>query len=208
MRTPPGFLVAVSLGLVALRYVAWDHRFFLPVTVPNHDMYQGASFFATSMHSMRVSGDLAWWNPFHGGYAQYYQSFFSPLAPTTNHIVFIVWAQLIGLLGLAHIAIPEYEQYVAINFLVFPFLSYVAFGAFASLIFRRRAVVVFVLVVYAFSGLGIWNSSWFYFQESATLFFFLAAVIAVLQAPTVRRWALLAAAVVVQATSTNYWTGL
>jgi hypothetical protein len=189
-----------------MRYVAWDHRFFLPVTVPNHDMYQGAPFFATSMHSMRISGDLAWWNPFHGGYAQYYQSFFSPLAPTTNHIVFIVWAQLIGLLGLAHIAIPEYEQYVAVNFLVFPFLSYVAFGTFASLIFRRRAVVVFVLVVYAFSGLGIWNSSWFYFQEPATLFFFLAAAIAVLQAPTVRRWALLAAAIVLQATSMNYWT--
>src|SRR3982751_629895 len=96
------FCAAIAFVMVVLRLLIFDYPVFFGMQyVPNHDMYQGASFFATSMHSVRLSGDIVWWNPVsNNGYAQYYQSFFSPLAPTSHHIVFILWAQLIRVLSL------------------------------------------------------------------------------------------------------------
>lgn len=208
LASRPAFCVAIALLMVGLRLVIFDYPVFFGMQyVPNHDMYQGASFFATSMHSIRLSGEIAWWNPTsNNGYAQYYQSFFSPLAPTSHHIVFILWAQLIRVLGLMRISIPEYFQYLTITYIIFPFLAFLAFALFTSLLFRRRAAIFMVLVVYTFSGIGLWNSAWFFFQEPFTLFLFLAAVIGALQKPTARRLLLLLAALLIQLTSINYWT--
>jgi hypothetical protein len=202
------FCTGIAFLMVVLRLVCFDFdSFFRTEYVPNHDMYQGASLFATSMHSIRLSGELAWWNPLsNNGYAQYYQSFFSPLAPTPHHIVFIVWAQLIRVLSLLGIVVPEYLQYLFVNYLILPFLTFLAFSVFATLIFRSRTAVFLVLTVYTFSGIGLWNSAWFYFQESFSLFFLLAAAIGVLKKPNVARFILLLAAYLVQATSFNYWT--
>jgi WXXGXW repeat (2 copies) len=201
------FCVWLALGMVGLRVALFDYRYFLLDTLPNHDMSQGLAFFTTSMHSMRLTGDVAWWNPIgDNGYAQYYQSFLSPLAPTTHHISFILWAQLIRALSFAGIVIPEYYQYLIVNFLILPFLAAWSFALFASLLFRRRSTVLLVSVAYTLSGIGIWNSAWFYFQEPFTLFLLLAACLAALRRPTPRRLLLLAAAVLVQITSFNYWT--
>lgn len=202
------FCVGIALLMVGLRLLIFDYPIFFGMQyVPNHDMYQGASFFATSMHSVRLSGEIVWWNPVsNNGYAQYYQSFFSPLAPTSHHIVFILWAQLIRVLSLMKISIPEYFQYLTITYIIFPFLAFLAFALFSSLIFRHRATIFLVLVVYTFSGIGLWNSAWFYFQEPFTLFLFLAAITAALQKPTARRLLLLLAALLIQLTSINYWT--
>lgn len=202
------FSAGASLLMVVLRLLIFDYpTYFGMQYVPNHDMYQGAPFFATSMHSIRLSGEIVWWNPIsNNGYAQYYQSFFSPLAPTSHHIVFILWAQLIRLLSLLKISIPEYFQYLTITYVVFPFLTFLALSLFTSLIFRRRATVLLVLVVYTFSGIGLWNSAWFFFQEPFTLFLLLAAAVALLQRPSGRSLLLLLAALLVQLTSINYWT--
>jgi hypothetical protein len=202
------FCAAAALLMVALRLLIFDYPvFFRTEFVPNHDMYQGAPFFATSMHAMRLSGEIAWWNPVsNNGYAQYYQSFFSPLAPTSNHLVFILWAQLIRLLSFLNISVPEYFQYLTLNYVVLPYLASLSFALFTSLLFRRRATILLVLVVYTFSGIGLWNSAWFYFQEPFTLFLFLAATMAALQRPTVRRLMLLLAALLIQLTAINYWT--
>lgn len=202
------FCAAIALLMVTLRLLIFDYPvFFNTEYVPNHDMYQGAPFFVTSMHSMRLSGEIVWWNSFsNNGYAQYYQSLFSPLAPTSHHIVFILWAQLIRILSLLKIQVPEYFQFLTITYIVFPFLAFLSFALFTSFIFRRRATLFLVLVVYTFSGIGLWNSAWFFFQEPFTLFLFLAALLAALQKPTVRRLLLLLAALLIQLTSINYWT--
>jgi len=202
------FCLGAAALMVLLRLLIFDYAVFFKLeAVPNHDMYGGASFFATSMHSLRLSGEIAWWNPItHNGYAQYYQSFFSPLAPTSHHVVFIFWALLIRALSGFGIHIAEYRQYLIVTYIVLPFLSFSAFAYFASLLFRHRATVFLMLLTYVFSGIGLWNSAWFFFQEPFSFFFLLAAALAALQRPTPRRFLILAIALLVQLTSANYWT--
>jgi hypothetical protein len=202
----PSFAVLLATTLVALRFAVYDHTYFRLETIPNHDMSQGFAFFATSMHSMRLTGEPAWWNPFAGGYAQHYQSFLSPLAPTTHHVVFLVWSQLIRLTAVFGIALPEYLQYLVVNYLVLPWLAYLGWIAVTMQLFRSRWTIAILAVVYAFSGIGLWHSAWFYFQEPATLNFLLAAYLAAMHRPTPGRGALLLLAAVIQATSLNYWT--
>ena len=203
----PGFCLIVAMGLVATRFAIVDHQFLAPTTVPPHDMYQGAAFFATNLHALRLEGDLAWWNPISSaGYAQYYQSFLSPLAPTSGHVVFIVWAFATRALARVGIGFPEYLQYVAVTYLVLPSLAYWAFLTFCSLLFASRAAVVLAGIVYAFSGIGLWQSAWFYFQEPFTLYLVLAAVVGALRRPVASRLLLVPAAVLVQIASFNYWT--
>jgi hypothetical protein len=208
LTSKPFCCIAAACFMVILRIISFDYRYFFSLrSVPDHDMYQGASFFTTSMHSMRLNGDIVWWNPaYNNGYAQYYQSFFSPLAPTSNHIIFILWAQGIRLLSILGITIPEYFQYLTINYIVFPFLAFLALAAFCTLLFERFATVFLVLTVYTFSGIGLWNSAWFYFQEPFNLFFLLATTVGALQRPNLRRLLLFLIAVIVQVTAANYWT--
>ena len=204
--TDATFCVGLAFALVVVRYAVYDSTYFWLVTVPNHDMSQGFAFFASSMHSMRETGEPAWWSPLAGGSAQYYQSFLSPLAPTTHHLVFLVWSQLIRLAATFGITIGEYRQYLVVNYTVLPFFAYAGWISLSMQLFRRRHTIAVVAVVYAFSGIGLAQSAWFYFQESASLNFLAAAYLALLHRPTPTRAALFAIAVVVQATSVNYWT--
>jgi hypothetical protein len=203
----PGYYAALALALVGLRVVCFDWAILGGKALPNHDMSQDLAFFCTNLHSVRLTGDLAWWNPTGwNGCAQYYQSFLSPLAPTTHHITFILWAQAVGALGRVGVALPEYYQYVAFNYLLLPLLASWAFVLFAGQLFRRRAAVALAGLAYTLSGIGVWNSAWFYFQEPFSLYLFLAACLGTLRRPTRRRLLLLTAAALVQLTSFNYWT--
>jgi hypothetical protein len=199
------FLAAL---LVALRLALFDYpTFFALRSLPNHDMSQGASFFATNMHAMRQGGDIAWWNPAtRNGYAQYYQGFLSPLAPTNGCLTFIVWAQAVRALSMVGVVVPEYIQYLIVTYVVLPFLTFFAFSLFCTLLLKHRAAVSLAAFAYAFSGIGLWNSAWFYFQEPATLFFLLAAAVHALQRPGPGAVLLLLAAGLLQMTSVNYWT--
>jgi hypothetical protein len=193
--------------MVGLRILIFDYRYFNLEVIPNHDMHQGLAFFCTNMHSVRLTGELAWWDPVRlNGYAQYYQSFFAPLAPTPHHISFIAWAQFIRVLSWVGVAIPEYPQYLVVNFVVLPFLATLAFAAFASQLFRRRATLVLVALAWTLSGVGVWHSAWFYFQEPFSLYLLLAAGLAALRRPSACRLLLLLAAALLQITSVNYWT--
>ena len=210
LKSDATFCVLVAALLVTCRLLFFDfHMYFHYQYIPNHDMMAAAPFFMTNAHAMRTTGDLAWWNPISywgHGYAQYYQSFLSPLAPTSGHLTFVVWLQLVRLLALVGVTIPEYLQFLTFTYVVLPFLTFLCFAAFARLLFRRRCTVVLVAAAYTLSGIGLWNSAWFYFQESFTLFFFLAAWVAVLKRHTLPRALVLLMAVLVQATSFNYWT--
>ncbi len=202
------FWVVLAALMVASRLILFDYgQYFTLKSFPNHDMMQGAPFFTTSMHSVRLTGDIAWWNPSSSnGYAQYYQSFLGPFAPTPGHIVFIVWAQAIRVLGWVGIAIPEYFQFLTVTYIVLPFLTFLALGMFLSQLYRRRAPVVAVMIFYTFSSLGIWNGAWFFFQESFSMFFLLAMFIGYLRKPSPQRLTLVLAAGLIQLASLNYWT--
>src|SRR5262249_7675871 len=162
-RSPVAFCLLTALGLLATRLAVVDYRFLTLTTLPPHDMYQGAAFFATNLHALRLEGDLAWWNPTAlFGYAQYYQSFLSPLAPTCGHVVFVLWAALIRALGGLGVALPEYPQYLVVTYVVLPLLAFVAFLWVCTLLFTSRAAALLAAIVYAFSGIGLWHSAWFY----------------------------------------------
>lgn len=208
LASPPAFCLGSALLMVVLRLVCFDYAaFFTARYPPHHDMVQGAAFFATSAHSMRLTGEIAWWNPVsHHGYAQYFQSFFSPLAPTAGHLVWVVWMQLIRVLAGFNVFVPEYFQYLAVNYVVLPFLAFWALALFLTRVFRFRAPILLVLIVYVFSGIGLWNGAWFYFQEAFSLFLLLATALGVLQTPNLHRWLGLGAACLIQFTSFNYWT--
>lgn len=202
------FCAGLAAAMVGLRLLCFDYaNFFQLYTIPNHDMYQGLSFFTTNMHAMRLSGEIAWWNPIsNNGYAQAYQAFFAPLAPTPHHIVFLVWAQGIRVLQWFQLAIPEYVQYLILTYILLPFLTFCAFTALCCLVFRSRITVTLMLLVYTLSGIGLWYSALFYFQESFSLFCLLAALIGFLQKPRLSRLALTLIAILIQASSINYWT--
>ncbi len=204
------FCLGLAVAMLATRIVAFDAGVVFNFQfLPNHDMAGALPFFATNVHACRTTGDIAWWNPvaYSGhGYPQYFQSFLSPLAPTSGHIVLIVWMQCVRALSAVGVVVPEYVQYLVMTFGVLPFLTFFSFAVFASLIFRRRATVVLVATAYTLSGIGLWNSAWFYFQESFTLFFLLAAWVGLLKRPTLPRAMALIAAVLVQVASINYWT--
>src|SRR5207237_914652 len=127
------FCAGVALLMVFLRCVLFDHRYLTKESLPNHDMSEALPYFLTSMHSLRLSGDIAWWNPADGnGYAQYFQSFLAPVAPTPHHVSHILWGQLICGLARLGVAVPEYRQYIVINFLLLPFLTFFALTLFLS----------------------------------------------------------------------------
>lgn len=202
------YTFCLAFLMVLSRLLIFDGpNFFSLAHIPNHDMYQGASFFTTNLHSMRLDGDLAWWNPAEGiGYAQYPQFFLSPVAPTANNIVFMIWMQTISLFAGLGIIIPEYGQYLAITYVVYPFLAFWAFASFVSLLFKHRLTIALVTILFVFSGAGFWYGTWFYFQEPATLFFFLYSLFLFLRQPKRNHALLLLIAALIQVVSVNYWT--
>jgi Bacterial membrane protein YfhO len=172
-------------------------------------MLAGLPYFATNVHAYRTTGDIAWWNPVsqHGlGYAQYYQSFLSPVAPTSSHVLFVLWMQGIKVLSWAGITIPEYYQYLIFTYILSPFTAFFFFNLFLCRLFRSRWAILLAATAFAFSTVGLWFSAFLYFQETGTLFFLLAAWLGVVQRPTFSRAMLLLAAFVVQISSINYWT--
>lgn len=203
-----GFCVLLALLMIVLRLQLFESCLFRPTCVPNHDMSQGLTFFGTSIQNLRLTGDIAWWNPIsREGYAQYFQSFLSPLAPTPHHVTFVVWGYAVRLLAWLHVRTPsEYIQYVVFNYLLLPFLTYWALGDLARGLFRHWGAVFLVVVTFALSSIGLWNAAWFYFQESFTLFFLLGSFVHAVQRPGRTQLALLAAAILVQASSLNYWS--
>src|SRR5262245_114963 len=111
--SPVAFCLCLSALLVLTRVLIYDAAILRAEVVPNHDMSQGLGHFATNMHSMRLDGEPAWWNPLtNNGYAQYHQAFLSPLAPTPHHLTFVVWGRVVRGLALAGVRLPEYEQYL------------------------------------------------------------------------------------------------
>ena len=201
------WLLGLALAAVVVRVVLADEIYLRLVRLPGHDLSQGLGFFASSMDSVYRTGDLAWWSPVSiTGYPQYFQAFFGPLAPTYGHITFIAWTHLVALLAAFGIHLPEYVQYLVMNYLVLPFLAFLAFGYFCAQFLRRRVAIAFAMAAYALSGIGLWNGAWFYFQEPATVFFLLGTTLAVLRRPSTANACLWLAAVLVQFASLNYWT--
>ena len=203
----PAYCFIAAAIAVSLRIALYDWEILALFRFPNHDIPQGAGLFAANLHSLRLTGELAWWKS-NGlnGYAHYYQAFFSPLPPTPSHIVFIAAAQLVLALDFIGIKFSEYQIYLAITYVVLPWLAVACYCWLTSLFVTHRLPVFFAGVVYALSGIGLWEGAWFYFQEPATLNFLLASVIALLQQPTRARAVVFLAAALIQAASLNYWT--
>src|SRR2546421_6873845 len=125
IRSNTVFCLALATAMLATRLIAFDAEVIFELRyIPNHDMSGAIPFFTTNAHAVRTTGDIAWWNPvaYSGhGYPQYYQSFLSPLAPTSGHIVMIVWMQAVRALSFIGLTMPEYMQYLVVTYGVLPF---------------------------------------------------------------------------------------
>ena len=153
-------LAGIAAAAVLLRFALSDELYFRLLSIPPHDMSEGLAFFTTAMHSVFLSGDLAWWNPVGvTGYPQYYQAMVGPLAPTWGNAVFIAWAQSIGVLATFGVHLPEYYQYLFVNYVVLAFLAYWAFAYFCAQFLRTWQALAFAMIVFVLSGIGLWESA-------------------------------------------------
>ena len=94
--------------------------------MPRHDGLHEITAFATSMHSIRLTGEIAWWNPVDitsGGWAQYFSGFLSPIAPTYGSVLFIGMVVFEKIMTLFSVVIPEYYLYIVLNHFITPFLT-------------------------------------------------------------------------------------
>lgn len=201
------FIITLAAFFILFKFVVNDHLYFSLKTVPGHDMTTGAGLFATNMHSLRLTGEPAYWSPAApNGFAQYYQSFLSPNAPVPSSPVFILWTWLNSPINRIGIVIPEFYQYLIIVYLILPFLTIFFFGKLIQLLFHNRYVTVILSLIYMFSSIGIWQKSWFYFQEPFAVFFLLWAVLKLVYSPSVPSLGILAVALINQCITVNYWT--
>ncbi len=206
-RRRVAFVLVLATLLVLLRFAAFDARYLVLHHLPNHDMFQAAGLFSSHMHAMRTGGDLAWWNPVsENGFEQYPISMLSPLPPTQGHIVFILSAGLVGVLGLLSLAVPEYLLYLLVTYGLLPWLSLAALGLLLTRLLRHPLAVGLVLVSYALTAPGLAHSMYVYWQEPFSMFLLLWAYVALLQDPRPHRLAWLGIAGLIQAASLNYWT--
>ena len=207
LNSPAFWCVVGSTIALALRIALFDWSILAAMHFPNHDLSQGAGFFAINLHSIRVEGDIAWWksNAFNG-YAHYYQTFLSPLAPTPSHISFLLVAAAMWTLDRLHFVVSEYQYYVFTNFVLLVWCAIAGFGWLVSQFSQRPFAIVFSCIVYAFSTIGLWEGSWFYFQEPATFNFLLGSTIALMNGQTRTRASLFLVAVLIQVASINFWT--
>ncbi len=196
----------LAMGIAVLRFVLWDAQLLTDGFLPRHDGAHGFTAFATSMHSIRTEGDIAWWNPLDlEGYAQYYNAFLGPLSPNFGNILFILCAGLVRFLSFFSIIIPEYLLYVLLNSLLAPFLTVYFLLKFSSLFFSHTAVLSLIGIGYTFSGIGLWNDAWFYWHSPMFLFLLLYVLFAYLQDMSQRRYFLLWLGVILFAAGADFW---
>jgi hypothetical protein len=206
--SPINFSFILSLILVVIKLVIYDYfEYFTLKSIPNHDLSESIGFFATNIHSMIISGEPAYWGPATPyGFAQYFQSFLSGTVPTTHNIVFILWSQLMIVLKLFAIHIPEYFQYLAVNTIILPFLTYFFLALFIQSLFKHRLVTTFATIVYAYSNIGLWNSAWFLYQESMAFWFILFSFTNLIELTNLKNLSIFCVSLIVLGMSVNYWT--
>ena len=192
---------------VILRIALFDWKILTVFSYPNHDMSQGAAFFVTNLHSLRLSHEIAWWKSNEiNGYAQYFQSFLGPLAPTPSHLSFYVAALAMAVLDFINIRLSEYVFYVITSYVLLPWCAIASFGWLTARFVKHPIAIVLSCTTYALSTIGLWDGAWFYFQEPATFLFLLGSAIAYLQEQTKARSLAFLSAILIQASSMNYWT--
>jgi hypothetical protein len=199
----------MSLLLVFFKFQIWDYQYLFDGLLPRHDGLHGIAGFAASMHSLRMSGDIAWWNPVgsEGGYAMYYPGFLSPLAPTFGSIVFILWGVLVRIVSVLGVILPEYSSYIVVNFLIYPFLTCYFLMKLGGLFFEKSISQFLLGIGYVFSCIGLWNDSWYYWQDSFYMFLVLYGIICFLKNPDEsKNYFVLCASMLCFVSSLNYWS--
>lgn len=140
-------ILLLSICLAVLRFLIWDYQYITDLILPKHDGLHGITAFATSLHSIRMGGDIAWWNPVDirtGGWAQYYSGFLSPVAPTYGSILFIITACIVKALNFFSVVIPEYYLYILLNHFITPLLTIYFLLRFSELFCKRTATLVII----------------------------------------------------------------
>lgn len=197
----------IGLAVCAIRIGIFDFHHFILAGLPSHDSLSAAGMFESSVHSVRIDGDIAWWLPSsQGGYPQYYNMFLSPLAPTAGNITFLAWLTIIRILGWVHITVPEYFQFLTFELILMPTLAYAALGLLLRRFCTTWIAPMLGIVCYALSGAGLWNNAWMFYQEWTNLFLLIFALDLFCERPTVARSGILALAALNLVTSANYWT--
>lgn len=197
-----------ALLTCCIRLALYDYRFFELTAIPHHDILSAAGPFASSMHSMRISGDIAWWLPSlaYGGSAQYFIHFIGPLAPTAGHVPFMFWAEMVRFMSYVGIAVPEFFQFLAFHYVLAPVLAYTAFFLLVQRLCGSWRGAAFALLVYALGAPGIWNNAWMYHQEWFTVFALMWAFDKAIADPRASSLAVLGIALVNYVSSLSYWS--
>lgn len=134
----------IALCLTSLRYFMWDFQYIDYLILPRHDGLHGITAFATSMHSIRLTGEIAWWNPVDvtsGGWAQYFSGFLSPIAPTYGSFLFIGMVLFVKIMTLFSVTIPEYYLYIILNHFITPFFTCYFLLKFATLFCKKNSTL-------------------------------------------------------------------
>lgn len=149
------WMLIFTVGIVTVYFCAWNYRNLLGL-LPKHDGLHGITAFATSMHSIRMQGEIAWWCPADaniGGWTQYYSGFFSPLAPTYGSILFIGATCITKLCSFLSIVIPEYPLYILLNFYITPILTIFFLFKFASIFLEHKCSYILLGGGISYQGL-------------------------------------------------------
>jgi hypothetical protein len=203
------FSLAVALSICMLRIAIFDGPvFFAYRGIPNHDILSGITAFGSSMYELRTAGDIAWWLPSNigGGDPGYYNFFLSPLAPTAGSPAFLLWGACIKLLAIFHVIIAEYRQFLVFNYILMPILAYSALFLLATRLCTNFSIQILIVFAYAFSGTGIWNNAWMYYQEWACIFLFFWSLDLFISKPTPLSFLALCISILNYAASASYWT--
>lgn len=203
--------VLVAIALQAAAFASIFGYFYGKHTII-HDQFRLFATFRDIMVSLNHYGEIPWWHPnANDGFPYYYLSMLGTVATTPLYVVTALAFWLLGRMG---VTISDVMGvYIVYQGFAVPLLMSLGMLAVAREMFRRKAVIFFVQLFCAFSPFVVFCVSDSGGQELCAYgFFFAAALLRHLRAPTRASLWLLYLTVLILAVSLCqlflYWTAV
>ena len=92
------------------------------------------------------------------------------------------------------------------NSFITPLLTIYFLLKFSSLFCKKTSTLIIIAAGYLFTGIGLWNDSWFYWQDQMFMWLILYAVIGLLVHTCKKNYCFFCGALICFTASANYWT--